>query len=110
MVHLEALHDLLLLLPLPAGSPVADQLVQQQQQLVGNSWASPLRSGLLQLLCSRTAAVQTQSTLQLAAAAVELLGPAWLLDEHGQQPEAFLQVRPACMPACCTAAAMMLLL
>jgi hypothetical protein len=92
MVHLEALHHLLLLLPLPEGSPVAQQLERQHDQRPGGSWGAHVRAGLLQLLRSRKGVVQTQSALQLAAAAVELLGPGWLLDAQSKAPDALLQV------------------
>jgi hypothetical protein len=73
-VQLEALHVLLLVLPLPCTARLPDQLVAS-----GAEWPSHLRQGLALLLRSRISAVQRHSALQLAAAVVELLGPEWLL-------------------------------
>ena len=55
-------------------------------------WPASVRRGLNWLLRSRVSAVQKHSSLQLAAALVELAGPGWLLARGEQVPEAFLQV------------------
>jgi hypothetical protein len=55
-------------------------------------WPASVRRGLNWLLRSHVSAVQKHSALQLAAALVELSGPAWLLARGEQLPEAFLQV------------------
>ncbi|KAL4448249.1 hypothetical protein ABPG75_005468 [Micractinium tetrahymenae] len=77
-VQLEALHVLLLLLPLPqaalaAGSPLGR----------GARWPAQLRQGLGLLLRGRISAVQRHSALQLAAAVVDLAGAGWLLGGGG---------------------------
>jgi hypothetical protein len=73
-VQLEALHVLLLLLPLPPGHALPQPLLAP-----GAAWPGALRRGLALLLRGRVAAVQRHSALQLAAAALDLLGPEWLL-------------------------------
>lgn len=74
-VQLEALHVLLLLLPLPPGAEQATA----EQLAAGAAWPAHLRAGLGLLLRGRISAVQRHSALQLAAAALDLAGPAWLL-------------------------------
>ncbi|PRW45088.1 Neurochondrin family isoform 2 [Chlorella sorokiniana] len=80
-VQLEALHVLLLLLPLPH----AADLPPEQLAGTGGSaaWLAQLRQGLALLLRGRVSAVQRHSALQLAAAVVDLVGPDWLLGAGG---------------------------
>ena len=75
-VQLEALHVLLLLLPLPPST----QLPPEQMDA---AWLGQLRQGLALLLRGRVSAVQRHSALQLAAAIVDLAGPDWLLGGNG---------------------------
>ena len=77
-LQLEALHVLLLLLPLP---PTA----QAPELVMGGdvAWPAQLRQGLALLLRGRISAVQRHSALRLAAAVVDLLGPTWLLGGVG---------------------------
>lgn len=80
-VQLEALHVLLLLLPLPHTAHVpAGQL---QGAAGGTAWLAQLRQGLALLLRGRVSAVQRHSALQLAAAVVDLAGLEWLLGGGG---------------------------
>lgn len=76
-VQLEALHVLLLLLPLPPGlEHVHAELAAAAR---GAEWPHLVRAGLGLLLRGRVSAVQRHSALQLAAAMVDLLGPDWVL-------------------------------
>ena len=84
MLQLDALHALLLLLPLPEDSEVAhilqQQLQQHQQQgKEQQNWGDALRSGCALLLSSRIGGVQKRAGLQLSAAVVALLGSTWLI-------------------------------
>ncbi|KAF8071112.1 hypothetical protein HT031_001194 [Scenedesmus sp. PABB004] len=127
-LQLQAQHALLLLLPLPERSAAAAHLAAAadaaarggpgprrrlppwaQQPQAGSAaaaaaalagdWPAALRRGLGQVLRSRVGAVQRHSALRLAAAALELLGPAWLLPPAAgprqpaeEGPEQFLLV------------------
>jgi hypothetical protein len=112
-LQLQAQHALLLLLPLPEDSPAAALLVhaaenaagvpqQQQQQRRGDNsklvaatssvagdWPHALRQGLCRVMRSRVGVVQRHSALRLAAACLELLGPAWLLPQQQQQQQQY---------------------
>lgn len=83
VVQLEALHVLLLLLPLPQAA-MADAGPAGR----GARWPAQLRQGLGLLLRGRISAVQRHSALQLAAAVVDLAGPGWLLGDSGEGPGA----------------------
>ncbi len=76
-VQLEALHVLLLLLPLPHMAHLPAELLGGAG--AGAAWLAQLRQGLALLLRGRVSAVQRHSALQLAAAVVDLAGPDWLL-------------------------------
>ncbi|GAX74169.1 hypothetical protein CEUSTIGMA_g1618.t1 [Chlamydomonas eustigma] len=89
MLQLEALHALLLILPLPQELELHQRLSSGMHR---QEWPASVRRGLNWLLRSRVSAVQKHSALQLAAALVEMSGPAWLLARGEQLPEAFLQV------------------
>lgn len=80
-LHLEALHALLLLLPvpLPGGEVVQESLVQRAHTM---PWLRDLRSGIDIVLRSKAGAVQRHSALQLAAAATGIAGSAWLCAEN----------------------------
>lgn len=73
-VQLEALHVLLLLLPLPQAALTGSSPLGH-----GALWPAQLRQGLGLLLRGRISAVQRHSALQLAAAVVDMAGPGWLL-------------------------------
>lgn len=86
-LQLEALHTLLLLLPLPL--PVGEHLALALAGAAPRAaWPHELRWGLGVLLRSRVGSVQRHSALQLAAAATELLGPAWALGGPAPPPGA----------------------
>ena len=81
-IQLEALHVLLLLLPLPQSACLpAEQL--EGEAPGGPVWLVQLRQGLALLLRGRVSAVQRHSALQLAAAVVDLAGPGWVLGHAG---------------------------
>lgn len=108
-LQLQAQHALLLLLPLPISSDAAAMLKSSAEALaecssgnnmeeaswrtaaadlptdlraaalVAGGWPAALQLGVLRMLQSRVGAVQRHSALRVAAAAVDLVGPGWLL-------------------------------
>ena len=79
VLHLEALHTALLLLPLPI--PEAFTAHNKLSRAALHSvWAHEMRLGIAAVLQSRIGAVQRHGALQLAAALVALAGPSWLLN------------------------------
>jgi hypothetical protein len=82
-LHLESLHALssILPLPLPQALTTHEFLCQGGLQSV---WARHMRLGVGMTLRGKAAAVQRHSALQLAAAMVALLGPRWLFYPLGQ--------------------------
>lgn len=76
-LHLDALHALLLILPLPLPE-VIDAQEDLERGALQAAWAWHLRLATAVMLRSRAAAVQRHSALALAAAAVGLAGPGWL--------------------------------
>ena len=83
VLHLESLHALLLVLPLPLPQALAahDFLTQGALQSL---WALHMRLGICMILKSNAAAVQRHSALQLAAAMVDMFGHRWLFYPLGQ--------------------------
>ena len=79
-VQLEALHVLLLLLPLPYPGCLPGELLDP-----GARWGAAARRGLALLLRGRISAVQRHSALQLAAAVLDLLGPEWAAGRRRQR-------------------------
>lgn len=77
VLHLESLHALLLILPLPLPQALAahEYLTQGALQSL---WARHMRLGIGMILRGNAAAVQRHSALQLAAAMVGMLGPRWV--------------------------------
>mmetsp|Transcript_36419 Transcript_36419/g.81053 ORF Transcript_36419/g.81053 Transcript_36419/m.81053 type:complete len:1243 (+) Transcript_36419:134-3862(+) len=89
MLQLEALHTLLLLLPIPQELELHQRV---STAMFRHEWPTSIRRGLNWILRSRVGAVQKHSALQLSAALVDLAGPGWLLARGETPPEAFLQV------------------
>jgi len=82
-LHLESLHALLLILPLPLPQAHAAHEFLTQGALQ-SLWAKHMRLGIGMILRSNAAAVQRHSALQLAAAMVGMFGHRWLFYPLGQ--------------------------
>jgi len=94
MCRLEALHALVLILPLLGANSAALSHLQASQSAAPapsrrrQPWQASIKAGLAGLLTSRVGEVQKRSALQLAAAAAQLLGPRWLLPAEGDSAAA----------------------
>jgi hypothetical protein len=85
VIHLESLHALLLLLPLPLPQAVSAHESLTQSALE-SLWARHIRLGIGMILRGKAAAVQRHSALRLAAAMVDMFSPRWLFYPLGGQP------------------------
>lgn len=77
VVHLEALHSALLLLPLP----IPEAIVVQENLSRGSLqavWPRYMRLGIATVLRGRGSVVQRHGALQLSSAMVGIAGPQWL--------------------------------
>eukprot|EP00798_Chlamydomonas_sp_ICE-L_P007486 gene7486-631_t len=84
MVQLEALHTMLLLMPIPEELDLHKQLQSPAKLKTPKlrHWADAVRLGLGWIMQSRVSGVQKHSAIQLAAAMVALLGPSWQMNPH----------------------------